>query len=72
MQKRNVYLCSRPDPSVSNKSNASLISCFCSSVSSGFPFALLREDPLAVVATFPLIDAYTHKMNIYGWERKLK
>jgi len=25
-----------PDPSVSNKSKASLISCFCSSVSSGF------------------------------------
>ena len=25
-----------PEPSVSNKSNASLISCFCSSVNSGF------------------------------------
>ena len=31
-----------PEPSVSNKSNASLISCFCSSVRSGFapPFFL--------------------------------
>lgn len=31
-----------PDPSVSNSSKASLISCFCSSVSSGLGVVFLR------------------------------
>lgn len=49
----NIYNieCSSPEPSVSNRSKASRISCFCSSVNSNF----------LLLAAAPFLDAYYMK-----------
>ena len=39
-----------PEPSVSNRSNASLISCFCSSVNSGFGPDLKQKQSMKINA----------------------
>lgn len=51
-----------PDPSVSNSSNASLISCFCSSVSSGLGLVFLRGGGTGPGrdGLFPLVAWWDH------------